>query len=280
MARLSLSALNRLSLADFTACLGGVFEHSPWIAAAAASQIPFASTDALHAAMFGVVLAAPEERQLALLQAHPELAAPGALTDESAAEQKSAGLTRLAADDAAAITTRNAEYRTRFGFPFIIAVRGARDVGTIVRALGDRLSHTREQEIAEAIRQVGQIARFRLDDLIAAGRVTTHVLDTAGGTPVAGLALTLERIDGARAGCGRFVTNADGRCDGPLLGPADIEVGEYEVVFAVGDWRRAAGLDPGFYDSIPIRFRITDPGAHHHVPLILAPYGYATYRGS
>lgn len=110
------------------------------------------------------------------------------------------------------------------------------------------------------------------------GRLTTHVLDTATGRPGAGLGIVLSRLeDGRRVELGRHRTNADGRCDAPLLHGAELRAGLYELLFEVAAWR---GADAGFYDEIPVRFRITDPGAHHHVPLILSPFGYATYRGS
>ena len=115
------------------------------------------------------------------------------------------------------------------------------------------------------------------------GRLTTHVLDTAAGRPAAGLPLDLFRLEGGgtRRHLGAFRTNADGRCDAPLLAGADLAAGDYEIVFGVGAWRaaQAAGA-AGFYEEVPIRFRIADPAAHYHVPLILAPFGYATYRGS
>ncbi len=110
------------------------------------------------------------------------------------------------------------------------------------------------------------------------GRLTTHVLDTATGRPGAGLGIVLSRIeDGRRVELGRHRTNADGRCDAPLLHGAELRAGLYELLFEVAAWR---GADAGFYDEIPVRFQVTDPGAHHHVPLILSPFGYATYRGS
>ena len=110
------------------------------------------------------------------------------------------------------------------------------------------------------------------------GRLTTHVLDTAGGGPAAGMPLDLFRLDGdARRHLGHFRTNADGRCDAPLLAGDALPAGVYEIVFAVGAWR---GQGAGFYDAVPIRFRVDDPRAHYHVPLILAPFGYSTYRGS
>jgi 5-hydroxyisourate hydrolase len=111
------------------------------------------------------------------------------------------------------------------------------------------------------------------------GGLTVHVLDTALGRPAAGMPLSLFRIGNVvRAQLGAWLTNADGRCDAPLLAGAALTPGAYEIVFNVGAWR--ASGDPGFYDLIPIRFRITDPAAHYHIPLLLSPYGYSTYRGS
>ena len=110
------------------------------------------------------------------------------------------------------------------------------------------------------------------------GRLTTHVLDTAAGRPAAGLSITLARLeDGTRTELAHVVTNADGRCDGPLLQGRALLAGLYELTFHIAAWRNGAA---GFYDEIPIRFRVSDPDAHHHVPLILSPFGYSTYRGS
>jgi 5-hydroxyisourate hydrolase len=116
------------------------------------------------------------------------------------------------------------------------------------------------------------------------GFLTTHVLDTARGLPAQGLAITLYRLDGgARAEVVRMVTNDDGRTDSPILPKGAFAVGQYELVFAAGDYLRAtgqAGADPLFLDEVPIRFGINDPDSHYHVPLLLSPYGYSTYRGS
>jgi 5-hydroxyisourate hydrolase len=114
------------------------------------------------------------------------------------------------------------------------------------------------------------------------GRLTVHVLDTATGAPARGMSVALFRIEGeVRTTLCIFVTNDDGRCDGPLLEGTALKPGLYELVFAVIAWRHARGdTDPGFYDDVPIRFRILDATAHYHVPLLIAPYGYATYRGS
>lgn len=114
------------------------------------------------------------------------------------------------------------------------------------------------------------------------GRLTVHVLDTACGKPAADLPLSLFRIEGeTHTALLTWRTNADGRCDGPLLSGETLRPGCYEVVFDVGAWREANGeTGIGFYDLIPIRFRVTDAAAHYHIPLLLAPFGYTTYRGS
>lgn len=114
------------------------------------------------------------------------------------------------------------------------------------------------------------------------GRLTTHVLDTAQGRPAAGLEIELWRAD--EAACLKTVTtNADGRVDEPILADESFVAGVYELRFRAGDYLRKAGLpvtEPAFLDVIPIRFGIADPSQHYHVPLLLSPYGYSTYRGS
>lgn len=114
------------------------------------------------------------------------------------------------------------------------------------------------------------------------GRLTTHVLDTASGRPAAGLKIELLRV-GEAAPLKAIRTNADGRADAPLLEGETFAAGQYELRFHAGEYLRAAGVtlpDPAFLDVIPIRFGIADPAAHYHVPLLLSPYGYSTYRGS
>jgi 2-oxo-4-hydroxy-4-carboxy-5-ureidoimidazoline decarboxylase len=164
--RVDLDTLNTQGIDAFTALLGGIFEHSSWVARMAYAGRPFASVAALHATMVSVVTNSGRERQLALLRAHPELARPGPLTASSLAEQGGMGLDRLAADEAAAFDALNTAYRARFGFPFIIAVRGQRDRTAILAALSSRVQHSPEQEMATALAEVAKIARFRLDDLI------------------------------------------------------------------------------------------------------------------
>jgi 5-hydroxyisourate hydrolase len=117
------------------------------------------------------------------------------------------------------------------------------------------------------------------------GRLTTHVLDTASGRPAEGVAITLRAIDpqGNATTISRHVTNADGRCDAPILAGEAMRQGVYELAFEIGAYFRARGVTadaPAFLDTIPIRFGLADAGAHYHVPLLASPFGYSTYRGS
>jgi 5-hydroxyisourate hydrolase len=116
------------------------------------------------------------------------------------------------------------------------------------------------------------------------GRLTTHVLDAARGTPAAGVKIMLYRISGqSHRKIAETVTNADGRTDGPLLAGKTLTEGRYELVFCAGDYLRGTGLAAGevlFLDEVPIRFGIADATAHYHVPLLLSPFAYSTYRGS
>lgn len=119
---------------------------------------------------------------------------------------------------------------------------------------------------------------------MADGRLTTHVLDTARGRPAAGVAITLYRISGqSHRKIAEAVTNADGRTDAPMLAGGKLEPGCYELVFRAGDYLRAtgqAGEGTLFLDEIPIRFGVPDAGQHYHVPLLISPFAYSTYRGS
>jgi 2-oxo-4-hydroxy-4-carboxy-5-ureidoimidazoline decarboxylase len=163
-----IAELNALSTEAFVARLGGLFEHSPWVAERAAPGRPYASIDALHAAMCAVVAAAAPEEQLALIRAHPELAGRaairGELTEASTREQQGAGLDRCSPEEYADLTRLNAAYTEKFGFPFIIAVKG-HTRASIIAAMAGRLGNERDAEIAEALMQIGRIAGFRLEGL-------------------------------------------------------------------------------------------------------------------
>lgn len=160
--------LSLLSQDQFVRLVGPVFEHSPWIAAGAWARRPFASVEALHAAMCDIVRAAGEEKQLALIRAHPDLvgklALAGQLTKESTGEQASAGLDRLTPEEVELFQTNNAAYQAKFGFPFIICAR-LNKKDAILNGFKVRLQNSREQEIQAALREIFKIAELRLRDL-------------------------------------------------------------------------------------------------------------------
>lgn len=162
---------NLLDRDAFAALLGGIFEHSPWVAGGAWEQRPFADVDDLHRAMVAVAGKAPEDAQLALLRAHPDLAGKlargGNLTVASTTEQASAGLDQLSDAEYEQFTALNDAYQARFGFPFIIAVR-ENTLATILAAFERRLGHDRPAEFAAALAEVAKIARFRLDGIFQA----------------------------------------------------------------------------------------------------------------
>jgi len=115
------------------------------------------------------------------------------------------------------------------------------------------------------------------------GYLTTHVLDTARGVPAAGMRIVLFRLDGGRRALAEAVTNEDGRTDSPILPKGEFAPGSYELEFHAGAYLDATGTPPEaprFLDVIPIRFGISDAASHYHVPLLISPFGYSTYRGS
>lgn len=167
---LTMSEVNRMTAGEFVHALGGVFEHSPWIAERAFAARPFASVDALHAAMADAVRDAGRDARVGLLRAHPELAGKearaGELTRDSKAEQAAAGLSALTRAELERVAELNRRYRAKFGFPFIIAVRRHTKDG-IFREFERRLEHDAETELANGVAEVFAITRLRLDGLIS-----------------------------------------------------------------------------------------------------------------
>ena len=155
-----------LDLDDFIARFGFLFEHSPWIVAAAADRRPFADLEAMRAALMEVVAESSPEAQLALLRAHPELAKKVAMTAESTAEQASAGLDRLSPEEFERFHRLNDAYSAKFGFPFIICVR-LTDKAGILAAMEIRAGNRVETELHTALREVGKIVQLRLKDVVS-----------------------------------------------------------------------------------------------------------------
>ena len=167
---MTLAEINAMSEDAFVAALGGVFEHSPWVAQRALIDRPFSSVAALHAAMVAAVDRASEPQKLALLRAHPELAGKaairGEMTADSVREQSGAGLTHCTPEEFARLTDLNARYNARFGFPFILAVKGYDRAGVLAE-FARRLSNDRATEFKECLAQVARITRHRLEAMFA-----------------------------------------------------------------------------------------------------------------
>jgi 2-oxo-4-hydroxy-4-carboxy-5-ureidoimidazoline decarboxylase len=255
---------------------------------------PYATIADLHAAMLAAVKAAPGDKQIAFLCGHPELggkvARAGAMTADSVAEQGSLGLNRLSDAEVDRFEALNARYRAKFGFPFIICVRRqTRDA--ILAEFERRTNLTAEGEFAAALTEIGHITRLRLVAKVegpgaprTTGRLSTHVLDTMTGKPAGGVRIRLFEVGASARGLiGETITNGDGRTDQPLIGGEPLRCGVYELEFAIGDYFRRQGQTlamPAFLDVVPLRFGVSEPEGHYHVPLLATPWSYSTYRGS
>lgn len=295
MTTITLDQLNTLPAADFTAALADIYEHSPWVAEAAAKQRPFATLSALHEAMVAAVKAAPAEARMKLITSHPDLAGKaaraGTLTPDSTREQLSAGLDRLSEQDYARFHQLNDAYKARFGIPFIVCVR-RHSKDSILAEFERRLAQGDAAETDTALGEIFRIGALRLDQhvtatdkLPVAGRLSTHVLDTHSGRPAEGVAVELWELsrDGSERLVVRTATNKDGRTDAPLIGGRPVPRGTYELRFGIGAYfhNRAVPLaDPPFLDVVPIRFGVAEPEGHYHVPISASPWAYGTYRGS
>ncbi len=291
--RIPLDRLNAMPAAEFVAALGGVFEHAAWVAEEAAPGRPYPTVEALHEGMLRALAGAPADKQLAFIRTHPELGSrvkQADLTAFSQAEQGSLGLDSLSEEEFARFSNFNAAYRDKFGIPFIVCVRRhTRD--SILAQYERRLMNEPDGERAAALQEIGFITRLRLAAKAEGpgmpktdGRLSTHVLDNVSGKPAAGVRIALYEVGASARGLlAQTITNADGRTDAPLLSGEPLRIGAYELQFHVGDYFAAQAIavsDPPFLDMVPIRFSIAEPEGHYHVPLLVTPWSYSTYRGS
>jgi 2-oxo-4-hydroxy-4-carboxy-5-ureidoimidazoline decarboxylase len=295
MTQITLDELNRMDRGAFVLALGEVSEHAPWVAEGAFRKKPFASVNALYEAMTGAVRSADADQQMALIKGHPDLAGKAALagdiTDDSKREQSSAGLDRLSKDEYANFQRLNDAYHKKFDIPFIVCVR-RHGKESILRQFEKRLGNDTATERKAALDEIFRIVALRLDQRVTApdrlkvtGRLSTHVLDTQRGRPAEGVAVALFEIaaSGAARVVTKAVTNADGRTDKPLIAEQPIPIAQYELQFNVGDYfarLHTPVTDPPFLGIVPIRFSVSDPEGHYHVPIIVTPWSYSTYRGS
>ncbi|MDR6955307.1 2-oxo-4-hydroxy-4-carboxy-5-ureidoimidazoline decarboxylase [Ancylobacter sp. 3268] len=294
MAAITLAALNAMDVPGFVAALDGIFEHSPWVAEAAATHRPYPTLAALHEGLMAAVEARPRGERIAFIAAHPDLAGKaaraGSIAAESVSEQAGLGLDRLSDAEFTRFEALNDAYRSRFGFPFVICVRRqTRDA--VLAAFETRLANSPDEELAAALAEIGFITRLRLVERVegpgappTTGRLSTHVLDTHKGGPAAGVKVELYEVGASgRARLAVRMTNADGRTGSPLLADAPLRIGTYELVFHLGPYFAARDLplpERPFLDEVPVRFSIAEPEGHYHVPLVATPWSYSTYRGS
>jgi 2-oxo-4-hydroxy-4-carboxy-5-ureidoimidazoline decarboxylase len=295
MAKVALGSLNTAGEAAFIDALGEVYERAPWVAKAVCGQRPFATLAALHTAMIAAVRAAPVEQRLALIRGHPDLAGKaaraGAMTADSQAEQASAGLACLSEAEFAHFHRLNGAYRERFGIPFIICAR-RHSKDSILQQFERRLHNNAAEETETALVEIFRIAALRLDQRLEAadhlevhGRLSTHVLDTHSGRPAAGVPVELLEVatNGEQRVITRAKTNRDGRTDVPLLAGQPLPIGRYELRFHIGEYFAGSTArldDPPFLDVVPVRFAVANPEGDYHVPLLVTPWSYSTYRGS
>ncbi|ARQ00875.1 2-oxo-4-hydroxy-4-carboxy-5-ureidoimidazoline decarboxylase [Pseudorhodoplanes sinuspersici] len=292
-ATFTLDSLNSLSETAFVGAVGDIFEHAPWVAEGAAGRRPFPTVTALHDAMVAVVRESPAERQLAFIRAHPELGSKVKRLDwttESQSEQGSLGLDRLSDAEFTKFSDLNKAYREKFGFPFIICVRRhTRD--SILRQFERRLANDADAERKAALDEIALITRLRLVDKVdgpgkpkTTGRISTHVLDNVSGQPAQGVTISLYEVGAsARSLLAKAVTNSDGRTDQPFVAGEPLRIGTYELQFEVAAYfaaNKTVQADPAFLGIVPIRFSVAEAEGHYHVPLLVTPWSYSTYRGS
>jgi len=244
---ITLEKLNTCDTATFVEALHGIYEHSPWIPERAAAQRPFATLAALKLALQEVVRSASNDEQLGLIRAHPELAGKaavaGELTKESTGEQARAGLNQCSPEEFATLQKLNADYNAKFGFPFILAVKGPLGMGLtrqeIIATFARRLKNRVEDEQAECLRQIGRIAEMRLNDLL-------------GHEPEIGrIVMEWSEVIGA------FSDDADG------LTCAYMTDAHRRTAQQIAAWMREAGMEAHIDDAGNVvgRYASHDPGA-------------------
>jgi hydroxyisourate hydrolase len=251
---------------------------------------PFASVDAMTAAADTISAGLDRADWLEAFSAHPQIGSSGSgrssgssgssasSGDWSAAEQ--AGAASASSDVLARLSEANREYEARFGYIFIVCATG-KSAQEMLRLLEGRLDNDPLIEIRIAANEQRKITHLRIAKLLeSSGRITTHVLDTSRGCPGAGMRVVLEIRNGdAWSHVGQGTTDANGRL-ATLTGNQPIIAGDYRLTFDTGGYLRARGAADAFFPDVTITFTVADASQHFHVPLLLNPFGYSTYRGS
>ncbi|MEO6253781.1 MAG: 2-oxo-4-hydroxy-4-carboxy-5-ureidoimidazoline decarboxylase [Ferruginibacter sp.] len=216
---------------------------------------------------------------------HPKIGDVKSLTKKFAGKEQ-ASVAAASKKTIAALANANKEYEAKFGFIFIVCATG-RSASDMLRLLEDRLSNTIGEELHIAMGEQMKISILRFQKLITEGnwsqlnpsQLTTHVLDTSGGMPGKNISIRLQMpVNGAWQTIAQGITNVDGRIADLLPAQKNLAQGNYKLVFDTGNYF-AAQKTKGFYPEVEIQFTVFDT-AHYHVPLLINPFGYSTYRGS
>jgi len=259
----SCEGLNRLpreqAIRELLACCGS----RAWAERMAAAR-PFRTIDALLEAADGVWHSLRPDDWLEAFRAHPRIGEQG---KQRWSQQEQSGAADASADIKVALAEANRLYEERFGYIFIVCATG-KTAAEMLRMARERLGNDPGRELRVAAEEQRQITRLRLQKLVAMAAITTHVLDTTRGKPAAGIPVSLE-FEGKTIGAG--ATDENGRL---AVGSA-AEPGNYRLVFDTARYFRET-----FYPTVTIVFRVHNVEEHYHVPLLVSPYGYTTYRGA
>lgn len=248
---------------------------------------PFADRDSLFGTSDAIWWSLTREDWLEAFAAHPRIGSKRDVekksgTEKAWSEGEQAGAARADANVLDDLARANVEYEARFGHIYIVCATG-KSATEMLALARSRVANDPGTELRIAAEEQRKITHIRLNKLLerlleTMNKITTHVLDTARGKPARGVPVKLEKLekkDGAKfVELGRGVTDDDGRCK-TLLGDDAVEAATYRLTFDVSSY-----LDGAFFPTVEITFAVRDAGQHHHVPLLLSPFGYSTYRGS
>ncbi len=250
---------------------------SPRWASAMEAGRPYADAEAVYAAGDAALLDLSETDIADALSGHARIGDKVKGKKGAWSRKEQAGMTAASSDIQEAMANGNAAYEQRFGRVYLVSAAGL-SAEQLLSTLLARLNNDPDTEREVVRGEFAKINRLRLHRLLAPPRVTnltTHVLDAAKGTPAVGVPVRLEDMDGVVLGSA--LTNDDGRVKHIVDAP--VTAGSYRLVFDTAAYHESIGTT-GFYPEVVIAFTVTDPQQHHHVPLLLAPFAYSTYRGS
>jgi 5-hydroxyisourate hydrolase/2-oxo-4-hydroxy-4-carboxy-5-ureidoimidazoline decarboxylase len=244
---------------------------------------PFTSMEAVTAAADTIWTGLDRADWMEAFAAHPQIGARAEAGDGGWAAAEQAGAASASTDVLARLVEANREYEARFGFTFIVCATG-KSAEEMLQLLEGRLDNDPLIEVRVAADEQRKITRLRIAKLLDSsevrGGITTHVLDTSRGCPGAGMGVVLEiRNGGSWSPVGQGTTDANGRLS-TLTANQSMIAGDYRLTFDTGGYLRAHGVADAFFPDVTITFTVADESAHFHVPLLLSPFGYSTYRGS